>query len=233
MAFGRALAIFLSTAVPAGAAAIGAPPPAAADLASSLSAIRFLQPPERSSLHEGEIVEIRWSGVPGDADEIELLLSVDGGQHFSLRLTDELNSGSNSYLWLVPGLVADNASLAIRVGVRGREITSAPGPRFRLSRNPSTASVPLRWKLGEIWVESGNPGEAAGRSTPSPSGLSTRPERILSVPDDSDAAELPRSSKASAANTTHEIPIGHLREADPPVLSGLPSRAPLSTPQRI
>jgi hypothetical protein len=237
VAFGRALAIFLSIAVPAGAAVIESPRPAAAPvIASSLSAIsaiRFSQPAERSSLHEGETVEIRWSGVPGNADEIELLLSVDGGRHFSLRLTDELDSGSRSFLWRVPGLVTESASLAIRMGVDGREILSDPGPLFRLSRNPSTVSVPLRWKGGEIWVDSDDPGETTGRSTLSPSGLSTRPERITSVPDDSDAVDLPRFFHARPAATVRDMHNRAPRAADRPVLNGSPSRAPLTIQPRI
>jgi hypothetical protein len=234
VALGRAFAVFLSLAVPASAAVIESPHPAAAAvIASSLTAVRFSQPPERSALREGEIVEIRWSGVPGNADEIELLLSVDGGQHFSLRLTDELNSGSRSFLWRVPGLLTDSASLAIRVGIHGREILSAPGPLFRLSRNPWTASVSLRWKAGEIWVDSGDPGETAGRNMPSPSDLSTRPERITSVPDDSDAADLPHFSNARPAASACGMRKSALREADGHVLVGSPSRAPLSIPRRI
>jgi hypothetical protein len=234
VAFGRAFAVLLSLAVPAGAAVNESPRPAAAvAVASSLTAVRFSQPGERSALREGETVEIRWSGVPGDAHEIELLLSVDGGQHFSLRLTDELNSGSRSFLWRVPGLVTDSASLAIRVGIHGQEILSAPGPLFRLSRNPSTASIPLRWKAGEIWVDSGDPGETASRNMPSPSGLSTRPERITTVPDDSDAADLPHFSSARPAPSACGMRNSALREADAPVLIGSPSRAPLSIPRRI
>lgn len=234
MTFGRAFAVFLSLAVPAGAAVIESPRPAAAAvIASSLTAVRFSRPGEGSALREGEIVEIRWSGVPGDADEIELLLSVDGGQHFSLRLTDELNSGSKSFLWRVPGLLTDSASLAIRMGIHGREILSAPGPLFRLSRNPWTASTSLRWKAGEIWVDSGDPGETAGRNMPSPSGFSTRPERITSVPDDSDAADLPHFSNARPAASACGMSNSALREAYRPVLIDSPSRAPLSIPRRI
>jgi hypothetical protein len=234
VAFGRSLAIFLSIAAPAGAAVIESPRPAAAPvIASSLLGIRFSQPAERSSLREGEIVEIRWSGVPGNADEIELLLSIDGGHHFSLRLTDELNFGSRSFLWRVPGLLTDSASLAIRAGVHGREIMSAPGPLFRLTRDPSKASFPLRWKAGEIWVDSSDPVETTGRSTPSPSGLSTRPERITSVPDDSDAVDLPRFFNACPVATAREMHNRALRDADRPVLIGSPSHAPLSIPQRI
>ena len=93
MAFGRAFAVLLSVAMPAGAAVVASSPAAAAPVvASPLSPIHFSQPAEGASLHEGEIVRIRWSGVPADAEEIELLLSVDGGRHFSLRLTDKLDS---------------------------------------------------------------------------------------------------------------------------------------------
>ena len=234
MAFGRAFTAFLSIAVPAGAAVMESPRPAAAPvMVSTLSAIRFSKPAEGSSLREGETVEIRWSGVPRGADEIELLLSVDGGRHFSLRLTDKLNSGSRSFLWRVPGLVTDSASLAIRAGVYGREIMSNPGPLFRISRNPSTESLPLRWKAGEIWVDSGDPGGTACRSTPLHSGLSTRPERITSVPDDSDAADLPRFSTARRAPSAHGIHNLPLRDADKTVLIASLSRAPLSIQQRI
>jgi hypothetical protein len=233
VAFGRAFTAFLSIAVPVGAAGMESPRPAVAPvMVSTLSAIRFSQPAE-GSLREGETVEIRWSGVPRVADEIELLLSVDGGRHFSLRLTDELNSGSRSFLWRVPGLVTDSASLAIRAGVYGREIMSNPGPLFRISRNPSTGSLPLRWKAGEIWVDSGDPGGTAGRSTLSHSGLSTRPERITSVPDDSDAADLPRFSTARRAPSAHGIRNLPLRGADKTVLIASLSRAPLSIQQRI
>ena len=133
MATGRAFALFLLMAVPAGAAAIASPRPAASVASSSLSAIRFSQPAEGSSLLEGETIQIRWSGVPADAEEMELLLSVDGGKNFSLRLTDELKSGSGSFLWRVPGLLTDTASLGIRVGVHGEEIVSSPGRLFGTS----------------------------------------------------------------------------------------------------
>ena len=153
MAFGRALAVSLAIAVPAGAAAVASPFRAPVSVvALSLPTIVFSQPAEGSALREGETIQIRWSGVPADAEEIELLLSVDGGRNFSLRLTDELYSSSGSFLWRVPGLSTDTASLAIRMGVHGQEVLSAPGPLFRLSHGPSTPTALLRWKAGEIWV---------------------------------------------------------------------------------
>jgi hypothetical protein len=231
VATGRAFAVFLSMAVPAGAV-IASPRPAAPVLASSPSGIRFSQPAQGSSLHEGDVIEIRWSGVPEDAEEIELLVSVDGGRQFSLRLTDELDSSSHSFLWRVPGLSTDTASLAIRMGAEGEEILSAPGPLFRISPGPFMPGVSLRWKAGEIWLDSADPDETARRSARSPSGLSTRPERILSVPDGCDAADIPRS-KAGPVATAVERQDRAFHDADRLVSTSSPSRAPLSIPQRI
>jgi hypothetical protein len=108
---------------------------------------------------------------------------------------------------------------------------SAPGPLFRLSRGPAAAGVLLRWKAGEIWTNSGDPGETL-RATRSPSGLSTRPEQITSVPGGSDTVNLPRSG-ARVVTIFHETRRRARRDADTPVSIGSPSRIPLSIPQRI
>jgi hypothetical protein len=233
VAFGRAFASLLSIAVSAGAAAIASPCPAPDRVAAApLPKILFSQPAEGSSLHEGDTVQIRWSGVPADAEEIELLLSVDGGRQFSLRLTDALDSTSGSFLWRVPSLSTDTASLAIRMGVHGEEIVSAPGPLFRLSHSPSTPGALLRWRAGEIWMDSRDPDEPTPGDTRSASGLSTRPEQITSIPGGSDTVSLPRSA-ARLVTIVHESQRRALREADTPVAIGSSSRIPLSIPQRI
>ena len=232
MAFGRAFAVLLAVAMPAGAAVMASRPPAAPAIVSPLSPIVFSQPAEGSSLHEGETVQIRWSGVPADAEEIELLLSVDGGEHFSLRLTDKLDSSSGSFLWRVPSLSTDAASLAIRMGARGEEIVSAPGPLFRLSHSPSTPPVLLRWKAGEIWLDSRDPDGAALRRTRSSSGLSTHPGRITSVSGGFEAVSLRRSS-ARPESVAHDSLCRAFRDSEKPLAIGSPPRLPLSIPQRI
>jgi hypothetical protein len=233
VAFGRALAVSLAIAVPAGAAAIASPFRAPDHVAAlSLPAIVFSQPAEGSSLQEGETVQIRWSGVPANAEEIELLLSVDGGQHFSLRLTDELDSSSGSFLWRVPSLLTDAASLAIRMGARGDEILSAPGPLFRLSHSPSTPAVLLRWEAGEIWVGSRGPDEAKLRRTRSLAGLSTHPGSITSAPGGSDAVSLRRSSPRPASVARVGPGLAFRDAVEPAAVGSLP-RLPLTVPQRI
>lgn len=233
VAFGRAFASLLSIAVSAGAAAIASPCPAPDRVAAaSLPKILFSQPAEGSSLHEGDAVQIRWSGVPADAEEIELLLSVDGGRQFSLRLTDEIDSTSGSFLWRVPSLSTDTASLAIRMGVHGQEVLSAPGPLFRLSHGPSTPGALVRWKAGEIWMDARDPDQPTPRDTRSASGLSTRAEQMTSVPGGSDTFNLPRSA-ARLVTIVHESQRCARRGADTRALIGSLSRIPLSIPQRI
>lgn len=75
----------------------------------------------REAVAAGDTVVVRWSGIPSSAREIELLLSVDGGRTFSLRLTNELEPGSGSFLWQVPALETDRARVAIRMGLTPRD----------------------------------------------------------------------------------------------------------------
>jgi hypothetical protein len=238
VAFSRALGLLLLIAAPAGAAEFEPSEPEQASAAApALSAIRFSHPAAGATLREGDIVEIRWSGVPADADEVELLLSVDGGRHFSLRLTEELDATSGSWLWRVPALETDNAALAIRMGVNGKEITSAPGPRFRLSPGLGAAGASLRWQGGEIWMDSGDRAETAGPVSPSSPCLSAEPTRIASVPGDSDPIDLPRTSKGRAVRIATETGGRALRDAEGAfrevLLTISASRVPLSIPQRI
>lgn len=196
--------------------------------------IQFSQPEQEITLRGGETVEIRWSGIPREAEEIELLLSVDGGRRFSLRLTEELDAHSHSFLWRVPNLIAEKASLAIRIGVGGREITSAHGPVFRLSPDPSLPKVPLRWRSGEIWLDSDDgDDDASGRRSLPVSDLSADPEAMTALPDDAGALDLPRSSYPPPEPAAHKAPDRSLCERVALERIGSPSRVPLSIPQRI
>jgi hypothetical protein len=101
----------------------------------------------------GERAAIRWSGLPAGAEEAELLLSLDGGQHFSVRLTESLSPESGFYEWVVPNLSTRDARLALRVGVEGREEISLESDSFEIEPGRSAAAgSTLRLHRGEIWV---------------------------------------------------------------------------------
>jgi hypothetical protein len=196
--------------------------------------VAFTQPEPGATLHGGELVEIRWSGIPPAADEVELLLSLDGGRHFSLRLTEELDAQSRSFLWRVPSLIADGAALMLRMGIGGREVESAPGPLFSLRPEPYSFKALLRWRSEEIWLDSQEESEAVSgeRSLPAP-GLSAQPERLTALPRETGAFLSPRTIDPRPALLARKTPSRSTgRTAGPAALTFLP-RSPHSIPQRI
>lgn len=204
----------------------------AAPAYSKAPGVAFALPRAGASVRGGDIIEVRWAGVDDSADEVELLLSVDGGRHFDLRLTEELDADSSSFLWRVPNLTAGEACLAIRAGVAGRESTSAPGPLFRIAPDASLPALPLSWRGGELWVGVDARLESARREAPL-SGLAAGEEGMTALADTGPAFDLPRSAPLDPAGPAH-----HLRRDSPavPAAASFPDelpRAPLSIPPRI
>jgi hypothetical protein len=132
----------------------------------------FTSPRQGQVLQGGEVVEVSWTGVPAGADEVELLLSLDGGRRVAVRLTEELSSGDRSYLWRVPNLSGRRAALVLRMGIEGREIESAPSALFEIRPEPERPPVPVAWRAGELWLSSdagardADPLPAAGVDSP-------------------------------------------------------------------
>jgi len=95
-----------------------------------------------SELRAGEVVEIRWEMPPGDVEEMELLLSIDDGRHFTLRISPELDPGSRRFRWRVPNLGAESARIAMRVGREKKHDGDArPVQRDREREMPSTSTA--------------------------------------------------------------------------------------------
>ena len=194
--------------------------------------VGFIRPAAGTILHGGESVEIRWSGVPLDAEEVELLLSVDGGHHFSLRLSEELDADSRAFQWRVPNLIADHAALTLRMGTCGREVESAPGPLFALRPQPSTQKALLRWRAEEIWLDAREESDVRERPLPL-QGLSAEPKGLTALPRETGAFLPPRTLDPRPALLARKVPSLPAGEtACRAVLSSL-SRSPHSIPQRI
>lgn len=226
-----ALIALLAAALPVSASASSG---ARAPIKHRPPGVTFTQPEPGATLHGGELVEIRWSAVPPEAKEVELLLSVDGGRHFSLRLTDELGADSRSFRWRVPNLIADGATLSLRMGIDCRETESAAGPLFSLRPEPSPAMALLQWRSEEIWVDSD---EQSGRdreeeSLPAP-GLSAQPEQLTALPREAGAFLCPTTFDPSTASLAREIPCRSAGRMPGPAALAPLSRSPHSIPQRI
>jgi hypothetical protein len=84
---------------------------------------RFLSPARGEALAPGAIVEVRWTsfcaGRTGRIDEAEIILSLDGGLTFPIRVSQELDPCETRFLWRVPMLATGRARLALRTGSEG------------------------------------------------------------------------------------------------------------------
>jgi hypothetical protein len=76
--------------------------------------------------------------VPG-AEEAELLLSLDDGRHWTVRVSPQLDAHERRWVWRVPALAASEARIALRAGTaRDERIVAITAP-FRMVPSPTTA----------------------------------------------------------------------------------------------
>ena len=83
---------------------------------------RFASPSHGTTLTGGAVVDARWiidAEESAGADEAELVLSLDGGRTFPVRISGGLSPGETSYRWRVPALATEDARLALRIGMDG------------------------------------------------------------------------------------------------------------------
>ena len=65
----------------------------------------------------GETVVLELGAAPGDVEEMEILLSLDDGRTFPVRVTREIAPGERAVRWKVPALATAAARLRVRFGV--------------------------------------------------------------------------------------------------------------------
>ena len=102
----------------------------------------------------GEWTEVAWPALPGNVDEFEILLSLDDGASFTIRLTPRLDPGVGAYRWLVPNLPSTRARLQLRVGIDHHEIEGPLGAPFEIRGERTLAVASVRWFEGEWWLAS-------------------------------------------------------------------------------
>jgi hypothetical protein len=189
-------------------------------------------------LRPDQVVEVRWRGVPRGAAEMELLLSLDGGRHYAIRVTDDLEADRGSYAWRVPPLASGDARLAVRVNLGGREVLGGVSSAFRIEDDHFTHRLSVRLHAGEIWatgVES--VADEDGARDPRPLGLTpAAPERQLAprLPQLTSLCPSRSSARPAAARTRLPLPRDTGREAAVHLAARLDTgRAPLLPPLRI
>ena len=82
----------------------------------------------------GQEITLRWSDLPPAVDEVEILLSLDGGRSFAMRVSPELDQRSGVYRWRVPDVEAEHVVLRLRMGTREAELPGPISRSFRIGR---------------------------------------------------------------------------------------------------
>jgi hypothetical protein len=166
----------------------------------------------------GQRVTVAWEGVSTDVDELELLLSVDGGERYPIRLTRSIDPASGSVAWTVPSFATSDARLRLRFGSGGREEDGEPSAPFRILVPPAAPPSRLELREGEWWV--------AGEGVPMPSGICPVEEARSANEVETLAAEAPE-------NNTPDHAANSLETADPalpapaiPLAASRPAFAP-------
>lgn len=175
--------------------------------------------------------ELTLQGGP-DFDEMELLLSLDGGRTFPLRVTREIAPETTRVAWRVPAFAAEHARLALRTGSEGgagSETVRLVSEEFTIL--PASAS-PLEelFRVGTEWRTRDALAQPTGTVLPSPESLEPHPERISRAP--AGAAVTDRRTETTERSRS-------LAQAEPsytraPNLPAPPAlwRLPAGTPKR-
>ncbi|HHQ48399.1 MAG TPA: hypothetical protein ENK19_05885, partial [Acidobacteria bacterium] len=121
-------------------------------LAGPGGAARFLVPGAGARLEAGQEITVRWSALPADTREFELLLLLDETSTTTVRLTVELDPRRRTYRWKVPDLPAPSARLQIRFSRGAGEVIGATSERFEILSSSRTARPGLAFHGGEWWL---------------------------------------------------------------------------------
>jgi hypothetical protein len=173
----------------------------------------------------GQFVELTWHGIPADVEEMELLLSLDGGRGYHVRVSPELDGREGSYRWRVPDLPTGTARLMLRVGGEEGERVGATSREFRILHAADAPRPDLVFHEGVLWTGFG-PMRGPLRATFAP--------ETASFEDASDRVPLDSPSPALRAGrpATARAPVLPMVTARGPGGVPVPS-APREVPLRI
>jgi len=100
----------------------------------------------------GQSVELCWSAVPADVEELEIVLSLDGGGSYHVRVSPELEAIEREYRWRVPDLPAAHARLMLRMGGEEGERAGALSQEFRIVHAEGVPRPDLGFHEGQLWT---------------------------------------------------------------------------------
>jgi hypothetical protein len=147
-------------------------------------------------VHAGQIVELRWSTPPADVEELEVMLSLDGGRTYDVRISPEIDPRTKVWRWRVPNLPTSEARLRLRLGSRRGEREGQPTPPFTILGAGDRPIERRQVHEGRWWD-----GLDAFERASAPASLGASGESIQSSAAECTAALPPRASDVAAESS--------------------------------
>jgi hypothetical protein len=129
--------------------------------AAAAPPVRLLAPApaDAATLRAGTLAEIAWEPLEAferleEAEEWEAFLSLDGGAHYTLRITPHLDGGLRRVLWRVPATPTNDARILLRFGDEHRETAVELPQRFAIAASPGS---PLDLEPVRVSLRRGEP----------------------------------------------------------------------------
>jgi hypothetical protein len=195
---------------------------------------RFLYPAQGATLEAGRSARITWalSATGPQTSEMELVLSLDGGRTFPVRVTRDLDPGTRELLLTVPSLPASHARLALRGGdggEPGEEEILLVSEEFSVAADPGPPLEPALFVHGE-WRTREALSSAEGPALPDAGTFGEASATIQAASVGPDACQ-PRPRRAAESkpdavrSNFYSVPIAR-SAISLPLVSHAPSAAP-------
>jgi hypothetical protein len=212
--------------------------PAVASPEAAPALVRLAAPAEGASLRAGALAELAWEplAATAHAEEWEAFLSLDGGAHYTIRITPHLDRDLRRVLWQVPATPTRDARLLLRFGNEREETAVELPQRFSIAGSggpPGFEAAPVRLALGRgepalpghagvvAWIEGDRRGGSAHAV------VATEPPSAQSLPSIAESA-----AERAALETTPRPTFDPAAETSGgPVAPSAPSSA-LAIPER-
>lgn len=204
--------------------------------AASLPAqsLRLTAPDAGNRLLPGSVIEASWDSEETleGTDEGELVLSLDGGRTFPIRVTAEIEPGDRRAEWRVPALPTAHARLAIRFGREDEpdaERIANVSPEFEILADAASPEERI-FRVGGEWRTR----EAlAPRERRIPVSALAPPSALAALCEPDESADAPRPDFLEIP-ALHRVELAStVAEPAPETLDELPGIGPKSSPLRI
>ncbi len=159
----------------------------------------------------GATITLDVGHAPRDVDEMEVLLSLDDGRTFPVRVTREIAAGECRLRWKVPAFATASARLRVRFGASGLETWGPMSAPFTIATDGARPELHLFHENG--WWEGLDPAPAAGAAgefaTDGAALVAGRAIEPLALPSTSSAlsGRAPARPLWSLASSAPEAPI--------------------------